>query len=160
MKNYNQLLQEVILESRQLNIPISQNIDPKVLINTRAKRFGQCKRRADKFLIELSSVFDQAEEKMAKQTLAHEIIHTCPNSFDHQAQWKSHVSKMNRAYGYNISRTNSCENIGVIREILINAKYTIECQKCHTKTYKDRISGVIRNPEKYHCKCGGRLTVS
>ena len=67
---------------------------------------------------------------------------------------------MNRAYGYKIERTNSCENIGVEREILKNAKYTIECQKCHTKSYKDRISGVIKNPEKYHCKCGGRLVVS
>lgn len=159
MKKYNQLLQEVILEAKQLNIPISQNIDPTVLINTRAKRFGQCKRRGDKFLIELSSIFDQAEEKMAKQTLAHEIIHTCKDCFDHQALWKSYVNKMNRAYGYNIARTDSCENLGVTREISRNAKYIIECQKCHNKIYKDRISGVIRNPERYHCKCGGRLTV-
>jgi len=157
---YNRLLQEVILEAKQLNIPISQNIDPNVIINTRAKRFGQCKRRGDKFLIELSSIFDQAEDKMAKQTLAHEILHTCPGCLNHQALWKSHVSKMNRAYRYNISRTNSCENIGVTREILTNAKYVIECQKCHNIVYKDRISGVIRNPEKYHCKCGGRLTVN
>ena len=157
---YNRLLQEVIQEAKRLNIPISQNIDPNVIINTRAKRFGRCSRKADKFLIELSSIFDQAEDKMAKQTLAHEVLHTCPNCMDHQVQWKSYVSKMNGAYGYNISRTNSCENIGVTREISKNAKYVIECQKCHTKVYKDRISGVIRNPEKYHCKCGGRLTVS
>ena len=157
---YNRLLQEVILEAKQLNIPISQNIDPNVIINTRAKRFGQCKRRGDKFLIELSSIFDKAEDKMVKQTLAHEILHTCPDCLNHQAKWKSHVSKMNRAYGYKIERTNSCENIGVTREISKNAKYTIECQKCHTKVYKDRISGIIRNPENYHCKCGGGLVVS
>jgi len=160
MSRYNKLLQEVILEAKQLNIPISQNIDPNVIINTRAKRFGRCSRKADKFIIELSSIFEKAEDKMAKQTLAHEILHTCPDCLNHQTQWKSHVSKMNRAYGYNIERTNSCQNIGVERDISKNAKYTIECQKCHTKSYKDRISGVIRNPEKYHCKCGGRLVVS
>ena len=160
MSRYNKLLQEVILEAKQLNIPISQNIDPNVIINTRAKRFGRCSRKSDKFIIELSSVFDKAEDKMAKQTLAHEICHTCHDSMNHQALWKSHISKMNRAYGYKISRTNSCENIGAEREISPNAKYTIECQKCHIKVYKDRISGVIRNLEKYHCKCGGELTVS
>jgi len=159
MSRYNKLLQEVILEAKQLNIPISQNIDPNVIINTRAKRFGRCSRKSGKFIIELSSIFDKAEDKMAKQTLVHEILHTCPDSMNHQAIWKSHVSKMNRAYGYKIARTNSCENIGVEREISKNAKYTIECQKCHNKSYKDRISGVIRTPEKYHCKCGGRLIV-
>jgi len=160
MSRYNRLLQEVILEEKQLNIPISSNIDPNVIVNTRAKRFGRCSRKSDKFIIELSSIFDKAEDKMAKQTLVHEILHTCPDSMNHQALWKSHVSKMNRVYGYNISRVNSCENIGVEREISPNAKYTIECQKCHTKVYKDRISGVIINPENYHCKCGGRLVVS
>jgi len=160
MSRYNKLLQEVILEAKQLNIPISQNIDANVIINTRAKRFGRCSKRTDKFIIELSSIFDQAEDKMAKQTLTHEILHTCPDSMNHQALWKSHVSKMNRAYGYKIKRTNSCENIGVEREISKNAKYIIECQSCHSKIYKDRISGVIRNPENYHCVCGGRLVVN
>jgi len=104
MSRYNKLLQEVILEAKQLNIPISQNIDPNVIINTRAKRFGRCSRRSDKFIIEISSVFDKAEDKMAKQTLVHEILHTCPDSMNHQALWKSHVSKMNRAYGYKIKK--------------------------------------------------------
>ena len=104
--------------------------------------------------------YSKKQDKMAKQTLAHEILHTCPDCLNHQTQWKSHVNKMNRAYGYKIERTNSCQNIGVERDISKNAKYIIECQKCHTKGYKDRISGVIRNPEKYHCKCGGRLAVS
>jgi len=160
MSRYDKLLQEVIQEAKQLNIPISQNIDPNVIINTRAKRFGRCSRKSDKFIIELSSVFDKAEDKMAKQTLAHEILHTCPDCLNHQSLWKSHVSKMNRVYGYKIERTNSCQNIGVERDISPNAKYTIECQKCHHKVYKDRISGVIRNPENYHCMCGGRLVVS
>jgi len=160
VSRYNKLLQEVILEAKQLNIPISSNIDPNVIINTRAKRFGRCSRRANKFLIELSSIFDKSEDKMAKQTLAHEILHTANDCMNHQALWKSYASKMNRAYEYKIARTNSCENIGVTREISKNAKYTIECQKCHTKVYKDRISGVIRNPENYHCVCGGRLVVN
>jgi len=119
MNRYNKLLQEVILEAKQLNIPISSNIDPNVIINTRAKRFGRCSRKSDKYIIEISSIFDKAEDKMAKQTLAHEICHTAPDCLNHQAKWKSHISKMNRAYGYNISRTNSCENIGVEMEIYI-----------------------------------------
>ena len=158
---YDKLLQEVINEAKQINIPISSNIDSNVLINTRAKgRFGQCKRRNGKFIIELSIVFEQAEDCMAKQTLAHEVLHTCKDCFNHQTLWKSYASKMNRAYGYNITRTNSVANIGVSDPIIKKARnYTIQCQRCNKEFYRERVSNLIKHPERYRCKCGGTLVV-
>jgi hypothetical protein len=60
--NYNKLLQEVITEAKQINIPISDFIDSEVKINARAKsRFASCKRHIlDGFQIEISSFMDQA----------------------------------------------------------------------------------------------------
>ena len=49
MSKYNDLLKEVINEATALNIPISNNINPNITINTRAKgRFGQCKKEKRK----------------------------------------------------------------------------------------------------------------
>ncbi|HEY5562736.1 MAG TPA: SprT-like domain-containing protein [Clostridiaceae bacterium] len=158
MSVYDVLLHEVITEARLLNIPVSNNIDPKVTVNSRAKgRFGQCKKREDKFLIEISSSLELAEVHKIKQTLAHEILHTAPECFDHQALWKRYAAKMNRTYGYAISTTNSCAKMGIEEEV--GGKYTITCQTCNHKNYRDRVSNVIKHPEKYHCSCGGRLTV-
>ena len=47
------------------------------------------------------------------QTLAHEVLHTCPGCRNHGALWKEYAARMNGAYGYAISRTGTCEALGV-----------------------------------------------
>lgn len=162
MSKYNDLLKEVISEATALNIPISNNINPTITINTRAKgRFGQCKKRSGNYLIEISEHLTQAENKYIKQTLAHEVLHTCPNCMNHGRAWKAYAKRMNMKYGYEISRTNSCSNMGITSPRIERAKYTITCQTCGSKTYKQRECRVIRIIDRCHCgKCGGnKLTV-
>ena len=158
---YNKLLQEVITEASTLNIPISPNIQREITINTRSKkRLGQCKKRENKFIIELSHVFAQADDFAVKQTLAHEILHTVKDCFNHGQTWKHYAAKMNNAYGYNITRTNTCENIGIqIKEqIQQSAKYTIQCKQCKNKIYRERQSKLTKNVNRYRCgKCRGEL---
>ncbi len=160
MQKYNNLLQEVITEATNINIPISINIVPTITINTRAKgRFGQCKKHNGQYLIEISQYLTEAEEKYIREVLAHEILHTCPNCMNHGRQWKLHAMRMNYKYGYEISRTNSCANMGIENPKKESANYVITCNKCGTKTYKQRESKVIKNIERYRCKCGGKLCV-
>jgi predicted SprT family Zn-dependent metalloprotease len=156
--DHNKLLQEVITQAKQINIPISNNIDPTVLINTRAKgRFGQCKKRSGKFLIEVSKFLEQAGEEAVKQTLAHEILHTSPDCFNHKYIWQTYASKMNRAYGYDISRTDSCANLGIVSPKKRN--YVIICEKCGRETVRERPSKLTEQLERYKCKCGGKLSL-
>jgi len=162
MSKYNELLKEVISEATQLNIPISNNINPIITINTRAKgRFGQCKRRNGSYLIEISEHLTQAENKYIKQTLAHEVLHTCPNCMNHGLTWKAYAMKMNMNYGYEISRADSCANMGIISPKIERAKYTITCHDCGCKTHKQRECKIIKLIDKCRCgKCGGKkLTV-
>jgi len=160
MSKYNNLLKEVINEAININIPVSININPNVIINTRAKgRFGQCKRHNGQYSIEISQHLTQAEEKHIKETLAHEILHTCPNCMNHGRQWKLYAMIMNNKYNYDISRTNSCENLGITDPNIKQANYVIICNSCGRKTYKQRMSNVIKSPERYRCKCGGSLHV-
>lgn len=158
MQKYNNLLQEVITEATNINIPISINIVPTITINTRAKgRFGQCKKHNGQYLIEISQYLTEAEEKYIREVLAHEILHTCPNCMNHGRQWKLHAMRMNYKYGYEISRTNSCANMGITSPKITEAKYVIICQDCGCKTHKQRECKVIRLIDKCHCgKCGSK----
>ena len=153
-------MKEVINEATNINIPVSNNIDPNVIINTRAKgRFGQCKRHNGQYSIEISQHLTQAEEKHIKETLAHEVLHTCPNCMNHGLTWKAYAIKMNMYYGYEISRTNSCDNMGIVNPRIENARYIIVCKNCGKKLYRQRESKTIKNIERYYCKCGGKLEV-
>lgn len=46
-----------------------------------------------------------------------------------------------------------------IRRKIEQANYIIICNNCGKKIYRQRESKVIKNPEKYRCKCGGKLHV-
>ena len=87
---------------------------PRVAVNRRAvTRFGCCIRRGGEYVIELSERLLEAEERACMQTLAHEVLHTCPGCRNHGALWKEYAARMNGAYGYAISRTGTCEALGV-----------------------------------------------
>lgn len=163
MENINELLQGVISEARAVGVPVSKNIDREVIINKRAKkRFGCCritKRGRDEyFQIEISEKVAGASEDAIKCTLAHEVIHTCRGCANHGELWSSYAGKMNSAYGYNIKRTDSAENLGLEEdEKKLAENYVLVCEKCGLRIARTRMSKVIKYPQKYRCRCGGRL---
>lgn len=158
MNDFDDLLRVVSLQARSAGVPISRNIDPHIRVNTRAKRrFGQCKKTGDRFTIELSSVLLNAPEQSARQTIAHELIHTCRGCFDHGDGFNRYADIMNRRYGYNISRTNSPEEMGV-EGVAKEAKYIIRCKSCGNKIYRLKMSPLLTQLDKARCgACGGEL---
>ncbi len=157
--DFDKLLQLVKEQAIAAGIPVSENTDPHVKINTRAKtRFGQCIKRNGRYTIELSSILLTAPELSCRQTIAHELIHTCPDCGDHGAVFKKYADILNRRYGYSISRTNTAQEMGVTvekRERPIN--YILECQKCGQRITRSKFSSAIAHPERYRCRCGGTL---
>lgn len=159
MNDFDRLLTLVISEAKSLKIPVSDRIDPHVRINSRAKtRLGCCiqKRESSSFVIELSSRLTDAPETACRQTLAHEIIHTCRGCLNHGELFKKYAAMMNAAFGYNISRTSDPEGMGV-KSGKENAKYILVCKKCGGEFPRTRQSAVTRDPSRYRCSCGGEL---
>ena len=107
-----------------------------VTVNTRAKsRWGQTKLRDGNYSINIASVLvsDESPIKACKSTMFHEILHTMPNCMNHGKVWQGYVDRVNKAYGYNISRvsaSNEGDKQGVKLEREINYHYTITCQDC------------------------------
>ena len=154
----NELLAEVIEQARALGIPVSEDIVPEVRLNRRATgRFGCCIRRAEIYTIELSERLLKARETAVRQTLAHEVLHTCRGCANHGARWKSYAARMNEAYGYAIARTDTCEKLGV--EDTVQARYLVVCTRCGAQFRRSRKSRLVEHPERYRCRCGGTLEV-
>ena len=147
MNNFDDLLEQVMDEARRADIPISKKIFPHIKVNSRAKsRFGRCIRENDgRFMIELSSRLYDAPEHSCRQTLAHELIHTCEGCMNHGELFRRYAEKMNRKYGYNIKRTNSAEEMGV-ESGSENGKYIVVCKKCGKEIRRTRQSPLTKNP--------------
>lgn len=150
------LLAQVIHQAKALGIPVSEKIHPQVTLNTRAvSRFGCCVRRGDRDFIEVSALLIEAVEEAVRETLAHEILHTCWGCRNHGVRWKTYAEKMNLAYGYHIARTSSWEGLGL--KSPRPAKYVLVCQNCGVEISRARKSSLVKYPQRYRCRCGGQL---
>lgn len=159
----NQLLQQVIDEAMALGIPVSRQISPSLHINNRTKaRFGGCK-KAKGFLhstyqIEISKVLLDAEEKVVKEILSHEVLHTCHGCMNHGERWKIYCKSMEQAYGYRLKRTSTYEVLGIEDQRKAKVyQYVIECSHCGQRIYRQRKSPLTDSPNRYRCRCGGSL---
>ncbi len=157
--DFDALLRRVTAEALRIGIPVSRRIRPRVKVNTRASgRFGLCRRTADGFEIELTGRLLEAEERACLQTLAHEVLHTCPGCQDHGPRWKGYAERMRLQYGYDIRRTDTCESLGV--PDTRKARWAVRCAACGKAFTRQRRSALVAHPERYRCRCGGRLFVT
>lgn len=138
-------------------------------INHRAQnRWGQCRLRNGVYYINISArlLEDDTDIKGVKETVIHEILHTCKGCMNHGTEWKRLANKVNRAYGYNVSRTKSCEELGIDskqyrEERNMVARYKIVCDKCGAACYRNRASDFVKHPEWYtHTNCGGHFKLA
>ena len=158
------ILREVIKEAKDLKIPVPDNINKQVYINPRPKRrFGCCSTKNGKHCIEISEFLLKAEAKKIRSVIAHEVLHTCRGCRDHGPRWKEYAARMKEAYGYDIKRVSSFEELGL--ETVLGSgekaeiKYIIKCQKCGKEYPRQRFTCVMQKIDAYRCQCGGKLTL-
>lgn len=166
MKNLNKLYHDCLWDIHSLGINTGKINS--IAINTRAKkRWGLTKMNPDGSFdinINASLLRDDLDDMAAKNTIAHEILHTVKGCFDHKALWQSYADKVNRAYGYNIKRCTAAsekglEPVGHVRNE--NYKYMLTCVDCGGKSYFKRASKAVQHPEWYRCgRCNGKLKVA
>lgn len=156
MNDCDGLLKKVIEQARALRIPVSGNIDPHVRVNSRAvARFGCCRYEGGRQAIEIALRIAEGPEESCRETLAHEVLHTCWGCRDHGKRWRGYAQRMNLAYGYHIARTSTNEKMGVREER--SYKYLLRCENCGAELGRFRASALTREPDRYRCRCGGRL---
>ena len=137
-------------------------------INTRAKqRWGLCRHTPNEHIIEINKILldENNDEQGLKDTIIHELLHTCKGCNNHGTKWKQLAETVNRTYGYNIQRTSTAEEKGVVNDTYkyhpMATKYLVKCNHCHqTVAKRTRRCGVVEHPENYWCgNCGGSLYI-
>ncbi len=150
------LLQAVIAEARAIGVPVSDHISPQVVVNRRAKtRLGCCRKSGETYIIEISHHMVGGPVESQKKILAHEILHTCYGCRNHGARWLAYAKRMQTAYGYSITRVDSYEKLGV--SVQESPRYVVCCRRCGQQFPRLRASNLTKHPERYRCKCGGKL---
>ncbi len=153
-----QLLAQVIAQAKALGIPVSPHISPRVQINRRAKtRLGCCRATQSGHTIEVAAVLCDAGEAAIRQVLAHEVLHTCPGCANHGPRWRGWAQRMNAAWGYRIQRTDSYQALGLRDPRPVH--YLVVCQSCGHQIPRMKRSPLVDHPERFRCRCGGRLQV-
>ena len=118
-KRLEEVFNECIDEMLAIDIPFGKITE--VTINYRAKsRWGQCQKRYDytvgtiyKININADLCHPDASERGLKETIIHEILHTCPNCMCHTGEWKRLADFVNDCYGYDVKRVNTAEEKGM-----------------------------------------------
>lgn len=138
-------------------------VERPLTINTRAKaRWGQCKRNitgVNTINISADILEDGVPDDAALSVVIHEFLHACRGTNGHKGLWKKYAECINRKYPqYKIQRADSAEKFGLPEERrIINRPYAIQCERCGNIHSSSRLSKSILYPERYICKCGGKL---
>lgn len=105
----NNMLAECIILMKDLRVPISDSICPKVRLTGSHIYYGKCcsrgslKRYTDyDFYIEISGHTLENTEKSLRNTLIHELIHTVPGGMCHTGEWRKWAKYVSEKTGYNI----------------------------------------------------------
>lgn len=158
MKDLQKIAKECIEELNAIGIKQGKIL--RFEINTRAKkRWGQCRMTPNGFTINISYrlLGDSVDIMALKNTIMHEILHTCNGCLNHGAEWKRYADKVNRAYGYNIKRCTSAEEKGLERvqtTKIIKHKFVCEC--CGQVITRQKESNFTKHYNLYKCgRCGG-----
>ena len=166
MKDLRKLYNDCVVELKRINMDISNRI-VEVKPNGRLRTvLGKCKynRRTGNYSIEINTCLltDEAETQAAKETIIHELIHTCPGCMNHGYEWKRRGERASRMLGYDVCRLRSVDKLNdwkvEVKEETF--KYALVCNDCGKEYKFKRWCGKLENPSRFVCgRCKGSLRV-
>ena len=116
---------------------------------------GEC---ADEFFYSKLILEDMVPDDAVMSVIVHEILHSCKHGGSHKGMWKIYATQVMRKHPeLVITRTTPASTFHLENTVKSTKKYIVKCTQCGREYYKSRNIGCVKNPEKYRCKCGGRI---
>lgn len=137
MRNLLQIANECMKELDTIGIEYGKIVKWEIATRT-SSRWGQCKyfngrNNKDGYSINISYFLldDRNDIEVLKNTIIHELLHSCYGCMNHGARWKALAGKVNNELGYLIQRcATSAEAAMVAPEVLprkkLNTKYSVQ----------------------------------
>lgn len=165
MKDLNRLYVECVNEMLSIGMDISDRII-RVSVNKRLSRaLGRCIVSGRAYAIEVQPCMlaDDVDERTTKNTIMHELIHTCPGAFNHGPEFQRRARRVNSLLGYSVSTTT---DVGVLEHAGVQLKkptyrYACVCTACGKTTSRyQRWTSKLEHVEDWrHIPCHAPLTV-
>ena len=153
------VVRQCMKELDSIQVPYGHVVE--VTVNTRArKRWGLCRKEADGYHISIADrLRDGNTEQGLRDTVMHELLHTCPMCNNHGAMWKHFAEVVNRELSCHIKRTDSNEDKGLPPEDTASqVLHQYHCDGCGQIIRKMRVCKFTRNYRSYTCGiCGGHF---
>lgn len=166
----NQWLREEQDNLVAIGVPISSHICPEIRLSKATSWYGQCQQnrvyqgKRYPFVISVSAYHLQSSERAIRNTLLHELLHTCPGCLNHGPKWKAYAALVQKQLGYNIVRAggdkdedSAIEQARQQKRASCQTQYFLICTQCGQEFIRYRKSNLVLHPEKYRCKCGGTI---
>ena len=163
IKDVNVVAIECMRELEIIGIPYSNKIK-KFSVNYHTRRYyGKTILKPDRtYEIEIASfvMLEEVPLETLKNTLIHELLHTCEGCMNHGKTWKEYAARVKKIYGYNIQSLPGDDDIPeeVEKRINSNAKYKYQCCECGKMIYMNRKCRFTEHSDWFtHRNCGGRF---
>lgn len=136
------------------------------MTSTLAKTGRQRNSRLGYIVINLNYMKTHSNPDNFHSTLAHEVVHSFPECFNHGPQFKA-VGRLlsNTVPSVTIARTGSDAGYTAYKKHLQKTRnprtiWIAKCVGCGQEIIRERRIGIIKEPHKYKCgKCGGKFKV-
>ena len=162
------MLEEERVNLEKIGIPISKDICPEIRFAKATSWYGMCEPRRYhngrmyKFRICFSEYHLASDEKSVRNTIIHELLHTCPDCLNHGPKWQKYAAVVNAKMSYDIKRCggdkeSAAESLAKGREEKYGMGHLLECKKCGAQWKRTRHSNFTLHPERYTCRCGGGI---
>lgn len=172
MKNLSRLFSETLSEAHSIGLDVSDEI-VSVTVNSRLSRaLGRCSKVWDawrghyvfKIEVQPNMLADGLDDRVPKNTIMHELIHTCAGCFNHGPEFQYRAGIVNRKLGYDVHTTSDSEQLKAAGVVLKEASYNygIVCDKCGRMVQKrKRWSSTLERigDFRHGGSCGGHLHV-
>lgn len=112
IKKIKPLIEDCISKCQAINIPIAEEITFTSMNGERTYGITQLNRYTKEYTIKISKRLVKEED--IKNTIIHELLHTCKGCLNHGYQWNAYGSRIERNYGYVIQR---CDNKEVVSNV-------------------------------------------
>ena len=134
MRNLQEYLGKCIEMCKEYGIPVRTVTE--ISVHKSKKAWGYCKTSDyETFQITISEVLTDptisADDKGLISTILHELIHTCPDCFNHGAKFCQYAKILTEKTGYSVKISDDANGKGVDKIAFFNTyKYLYICEKC------------------------------
>ena len=154
----NKIYDEVYEEARSLGLLSAHHEKHPLYIHKSVTSWGRCRWKKvgvgdyDCAVCLNEKIILAKSYETARKVLVHEIAHIATPGKHHSNDWYHAGNRIGHKWNITVQRTDSYEGIELRGEE--EAKYILECPKCHTQWKYNRMCKTVEQYSKYGCgKC-------